>query len=323
MITRRHLLRTLPAAAAAGVLTACEKPEPPPRFVLPKRPLSVVTTTPQAADLMREVGGEAVTVTSLIPPRSNPHLWKPEAADLSTIQTADVFVLSGLGLEANFKEDLDALRKTGLIVGILADALGQSDIIHPGDSEAPDPHFWMNFALWAKAAGKAGDVLAEASPPAANFFKDRAHSHAYELQKLHDTTVSNFQEVIPPARYVFSSHDSLRYFGMAYGVETVSLWDAKGGDLSAEAYKLLADWAKAHKVKALFRETFADSEKCLARMHELSVPTSKTIVSLALTEPGFLMAGLSEGLDTGKCLTAFKYTRDTIVGVLVMVQEAP
>lgn len=323
MITRRHILRTLPAAAVAGALTACEKPEPPPRFILPKRPVAVVTTTVQAADLIREVGGDAVTVTSLIPPGENPHLWKPDAADLSAAQTADVFILSGLGLEANFKEDLDSLRKTGLVVAVLADALEEKDILRPGAGDAgaaPDPHFWMNFSLWAKAATKAAEALSEASKPAANYFKDRAHAYAYELQKLHESTEARFKEVQPRARFLFTSHDSMRYFGEAYGLSVRSLWGVQGADLPAESYKPLADWAKEHKVRVLFRENFADSEKALTRMHELAIPSGKIIVSLTLAKPGMLMAGLSEGLDAGRCLTAFKYTRDTILGVLIMVE---
>lgn len=318
MMTRRHLLRTLPAAAAAGALTACEKPEPPPRFTLPKRPVAVVTTTVHAADLIREVGGEAVTVTSLIPPGSNPHLWKPEASDLSTAQTADVFILSGLGLEENFKEDLDALRKTGLIVSVLAEALEENDLLHPGGAGSPpDPHFWMNFSLWAKAAGKAAEALSEACKPAANYFKDRAHAYAYELQKLHESTEARFKEVRPKARFLATSHNSMRYFGEAYGLSVQSLWDARGADLPAES---LISWAKEHSPRALFRENFAESEKVLARMHEAAIPSGKIILSLTLTAPGVFMAGLSEGLDAGKCLSAFKYTRDTILGVLILVE---
>ena len=98
MLTRRQLLRTLPLAA--GALAACDRPEPAPRYRLPKRPLEVVTSTVQTADLIRHVGGEAVNVRSLIPPQVNPHLWQPRASDLAAIQLADVFFLSGLGLES-------------------------------------------------------------------------------------------------------------------------------------------------------------------------------------------------------------------------------
>ncbi|MES2705542.1 MAG: zinc ABC transporter substrate-binding protein [Verrucomicrobiota bacterium] len=319
MITRRQFLRTLPAAA--GVLGACEGPEPPPRFILPQRPISVVTTTVQAADLLSEVGGEAVTVKSLIPPMMNPHLWQPTAADLSTVQTADVFVISGLGLEAKFKEDPDTLRKTGLAVAVLSDVLTEADLIHPGEpTEPPDPHFWMNASLWARAAEKAAEVLAEAGPPAANYFKDRAHEYASELQAMHRNMQAKFKEIAPHARFLISSHDSMRYFGQAYGLNVRSLWNARGEDFPAEAYKPITAWLTEHRIRMLFRENITDGELIHARMHDLGLSSNKVIVSVTLGKPGFLMAGLSEGLDAGKYKSAFKYTCDTIYSMLIMVQ---
>lgn len=320
MITRRQLLRTLPAAA--GALTACgERQEAQPRFQLPKRPISVITTTVHAADLLREVGGETVTVKSLIPTMTNPHLWQPTAADLSTVQTADVFVMSGLGLEAKFTEDLDTLRKTGLLVAVLADVLTESEIIRPGEaSDPPDPHFWMNASLWSRAAGKAAEVLAEASPPAANFFKDRAHEYATELMLVHRSMLARFQEPSAKARFFVSSHDSLRYLAEAYGLSGRSIWDSKGGEFPEETRKMIGPWVESHGLKVLFRENFTDSTASHTAMHPLGLSTNKLIASLTLGPPGTLMSSLSEELDISKFKAAFRFTCETIYSRMILAQ---
>ncbi|RYD34170.1 MAG: zinc ABC transporter substrate-binding protein, partial [Verrucomicrobiaceae bacterium] len=267
---------------------------------------------------LSEVGGEAVTVKSLIPLMSNPHLWQPTAAELSTVHTADVFVLSGLGLEAKFNENLDTLRSTGLAVGVLSDVLTEAEIIRPdGPAAPPDPHFWMNASLWAKAAGRAAEVLAAASPEAAAYFQDRAHDYSTQLEDQHRLMQGRFKELTPHARFLISSHDSLRYLAEAHDLSIRSMWNARGEDYPEEETKKTAAWAKEHQVKLLFRENLVGGENLLARMHDLSLPSSKVIISLSLTQPGTLMAGLSEGLDVGKYKSALKYTCEMIYSTLL------
>ena len=142
-------MQTLPLAA--GALWGCEGAAPPTRYRLPRKPLVVVTSTVQAADMVRAIGGEAVTVTSLIAPLVNPHFWQPKAADYAQVEMADVFFLCGLGLEEKYTGDLEALRARGLHVGVLANGLVDEDIL-TGKDGRPDPHFWMDPRLWGKAA---------------------------------------------------------------------------------------------------------------------------------------------------------------------------
>ena len=180
-MNRRRLLRTLPLAA--GAFWGCEKPRSAPRYRLPSKPISIVATTVQAADLVRAIGGDAVTVASLIPPLANPHLWQPLATDHAALQLADAFFLSGLGLESRFTADLDQLRGRGIPVGVLANGLAEDDILRRPDGK-PDPHFWMDPTLWAKAAREVATVLSEAYPKAGLWFADRSHAYAGELGRL-------------------------------------------------------------------------------------------------------------------------------------------
>ena len=308
MLTRRRILRTLPLAA--GALWSCEKPTSPPRYRLPKKPLSVVTSTVHAADLARAIGGEAVTVTSLIPPLANPHLWQPVAADYAQLQLADVFFLSGLGLESKFTADLDVLRGGGLFVGVLANSLADGDVLKQAGG-TPDPHFWMDPRLWAKASTLAAGVLSEAYPKADLWFSDRAHAYTNDLEHLHTAAAKEFTEIPAHSRFLISSHDSMAYFGAAYRLQTRSLAGSVGNVPAAFPEDLTA-WLSENNVKTLFREHFADLKAIRSVSRPLNLASDPQIFSLSLGLPGTVVPGLSSDMDVSTFLPALRYTLDTI-----------
>jgi ABC-type Zn uptake system ZnuABC Zn-binding protein ZnuA len=63
-------------------------------------PLPVVATTTIIADVARNVGGELVDVTSLVPPNADVHAFEPAPDDAVRIAEADVLLINGAGLEA-------------------------------------------------------------------------------------------------------------------------------------------------------------------------------------------------------------------------------
>ena len=68
--------------------------------------LSVVTSTSILADWVRVVGGDRVTVKSLVPRQSDPHNFQPGARDIADVADADVVFVVGLGLEESWLDDL-------------------------------------------------------------------------------------------------------------------------------------------------------------------------------------------------------------------------
>ncbi len=311
-MTRRHLLRTLPLAAVS--VAGCHPPPAPPRYKLPKKPLLVITTTVQAADLIREVGKEAVKVHHLIPAGSNPHLWQPTASDLTTIRIADAFFLSGLGLEKRFTESLDSLRSQGLQVGVLANGLSDNDIlIRPDGSN--DPHFWMDPRLWKKAAAEAALVLSGCSPPAAAWFEDQSHAYGTDLERDFAFMANRFAEMPARTHFLLTSHDSMAYFGRAYGMEMRSVANEEG-EASKKSLPELSSWLELNRVKILFRESITDLKtiKDLARI--LNVTPDLEIFSLSLGKPGMRLPGLTSELEVDRLLPAHLYTAEAILSRL-------
>ncbi len=83
------------AAAAVGELPMPSGP-----------PVQVVTTANFVADWARVVGGDRAEVFSLLPVGGDPHTFLPGARDVARVADADLVLTVGLGLEAEWLEEL-------------------------------------------------------------------------------------------------------------------------------------------------------------------------------------------------------------------------
>ena len=80
----------------------------------------VVTSLELFADMVRNVGGDRVEVTALLPPGGDPHTYELAPARVADIARADVVFINGLGLEAGIE---DVIRNNAGEVVELAEGL--------------------------------------------------------------------------------------------------------------------------------------------------------------------------------------------------------
>lgn len=66
--------------------------------------LNVVTTTEDLADLVRQVGGSQVTVSSLVTGNRDPHFLEARPGFMSRVRNANLFVAVGLSLEVGYEQ---------------------------------------------------------------------------------------------------------------------------------------------------------------------------------------------------------------------------
>jgi zinc/manganese transport system substrate-binding protein len=82
---------------------------------LDNRPLRVVATTSLVGDAVARVGGEAIALTTLMPPGQDPHSYQPAAADLAAVADADLIFINGWNLEEGLLGDLAAAGDAPLV----------------------------------------------------------------------------------------------------------------------------------------------------------------------------------------------------------------
>lgn len=125
-----HYLFYTVFTVAALALTA-----PAPAAAASNSIVRVVAIERVYGDLARQLGGEHVTVTTLLnSPNADPHAYEPTPRDADAIAAADIVIVNGLGYDAFAQKLLAASPRTGRSVLNTGELGGH----HPGD----DPHVW-------------------------------------------------------------------------------------------------------------------------------------------------------------------------------------
>ena len=64
--------------------------------------INITATTPMIADWIKHVGGEQVTVQTIIPPSIDPHTFQPGAKDIASITDSNYVFAIGLSYEGGW-----------------------------------------------------------------------------------------------------------------------------------------------------------------------------------------------------------------------------
>ena len=246
--------------------------------------MRVVATTSIGADLVRQICADApdVSVTSLMGPGVDPHIYRPTVRDVRALADARTVVGHGLLLEGRMEDLWPKLERRGTSVIVLSDAVDAGD----------DPHIWMDAAMWAKAALHTGEALAAAMPERTDAVRAGAARVAERYRAL-DARVRAAVATIPPERRLLvTAHDAFGHFGAAYGIDVRGV---QGISTEAEAgladLRALVDEIVERRVPAVFHETSVPDrainaliESAAARGH--TIRNAAALHSDALGPPG-------------------------------------
>jgi ABC-type Zn uptake system ZnuABC Zn-binding protein ZnuA len=245
-------------------------------------PVKVITTTTIFADMVRQVGGDRVSVESLVPRGGEVHTFDPTPGDIRRITEAHLAFRNGLGLDDWLASLIEDAGTTAPLVALGEDLPGTT-LIAGGEAsgEAVNPHLWMNVAYGSLYAGRIADELTKVDPAGAADYRDGLATYQARLAAL-DADARDRLGAIPAAnRTVVSFHDAFPYFAAAYGLTVDgTIVDAPGQDPSAGAIAALVDGIRTKGVRAIFAE--AQFNPDLAQT--IATETGATVVANLYTD---------------------------------------
>ncbi len=224
-----------------------------------ERPAVVATTTMLGDVANILLAGTGVQVQTLIQPGVDPHTYELKANEAKRLQTADLVIFNGLGLEGTMGQMLRELPDT-----IEAGALVPEDrrIGAEQFEGAHDPHIWMDVALWAEHVvdGLAGE-LAERYPEHAGQIQANNSAYQLRLAQLDDYARQAIGVIPRQARVLVTAHDAFSYFGRAYdlevrGVQGISTASQAGIKDIEDLTKFIVE----RKLPAVFVETSVNTK---------------------------------------------------------------
>lgn len=214
----------------------------------PARKPVVVTSISIYQDLIHHITGDAVEVESMVKGSENPHTFDLSGGKIRLINSADMLVFNGMGLESWAGQIVAGVDTKRTRVIYVADALRDSSFIIHGDN----PHIWMDPRIGEAIVRHLLPALQAILPDSQAVFQKRARVYEQELEQLYRDITQKLEPIHGKA--VVAQTPGLDYFFSAFGIRRAAvIVDNPGTEPSARWMKELVDTLRTDQVAAIVR----------------------------------------------------------------------
>lgn len=218
--------------------------------------LQVVATTTIVADVVQQVGGDAVEVFVLLPVGADPHSFEPSPQDITSVAEADAVFVNGGGLEEfltpllenagisadkvfSVSEGIELRAFTGEDAHAheeadLGNATAESDHAHDAadqehnaamaesdhehEQTGGDPHTWTDPNNVMVWTDTIYQALSELDPANAQTYQAHAQQYRAELADLDVWVQEQVARIPEENRQIVTDHQVFGYFADRYGL---------------------------------------------------------------------------------------------------------
>ena len=177
--------------------------------------INVLSSASMFADMAANIGGDKITIRSIVPIGADPHLYDPSPSDVNRVLDADVILVNGLTFEGWIKK---LIKNSGTKALLKTITEGIKPIASEDYDNASDPHAWMNAENGLTYVDNILQVLVKASPENEAYFKANHARYRAEVKEVHEYMKKAMLAIPEKQRVLITSHDAFAYYGRAYGL---------------------------------------------------------------------------------------------------------
>ena len=191
-------------------------------FSLHAEQLSIFVSVPPLQYLAAQVGGEAVSVESIVLPGHNPVNYDPTPKQLQRFADADIYIRSGIPFEQVWMPRLEALNPNMLIVDARSNLPVTSAVhAHSAGERDLDPHVWTSPLNAIAISRSILHALVKLAPQYEQQFRLNQQQLEQRLEKLHHSIEEQLRPIAGATFLVF--HPAWGYFAKTYGLQQVAI----------------------------------------------------------------------------------------------------
>lgn len=244
-------------------------------------PLNVVASFSILGDMVRQVTGEHASVTTIVGPDADAHVYQPNTNDAKAVANADLIFVNGLGFET-WSSAL--IETSGGDATVFVATAGIEPLLVDGEI---DPHAWNALTNGMIYVRNIADAMAQADPKNAEAYRANAAAYITELQALDTAAKAEFATLPEDRRTVVTAHDAFGYLAQAYGLTFLApIGIDTETEPSAKELAALIDHLKETGAGALFVENISSPSLIEQIARETGLEIGGRLFSDALSERG-------------------------------------
>ena len=239
-------------------------------------------------DMVKQVGGDRVEVTTLVGPDGDAHVYEPTPADARNLAASNILFVNGLGFEgwmdrleksSGFKGPVVVASKGVTPRHMMEDEDGKSE-------EITDPHAWQSLANGKIYVANIRDGLIAADPDGKAVYEANATAYLDAIATEEAAVKDALAKLPEDRRRIITSHDAFGYFGAAYGIEVIAPEGVSTeSEASARDVASIIRQIKAGKIPAVFIENITDHRLLDQIARETGAKIGGTLYTDALSPP--------------------------------------
>ena len=192
---------------------------------------------------------DGVEVVNLTKPQTGClHDYQLTTEDMKTLETADIFIVNGLGME-NFLDKVISAQKDLKII----DASNSDEIYLLKDGDEFNPHVWMSVTYSMQQVKAITQQLCEVDSAHADAYKKNALEYLNKLSALRDEMHLALDNL--PNKDIVTFHEAFPYFAAEFKLNIVSVIEREPGtEPTPQELKETIEKVNSLPVKILFIE---------------------------------------------------------------------
>jgi ABC-type Zn uptake system ZnuABC Zn-binding protein ZnuA len=227
--------------------------------------ISVVATIFPIADMAAAIGGERVSVYTVLKPGQGPHTFEPTPGDVIKTSKAEIIFRVGFGLEEWLRDMLAQTNGGERIIVDLSSAV-KMPIESSGENHADhdehhdehhgtiNPHYWLDPTNMIDVAALIRDTFIKADRSGKAVY-DANYAEVIKKITVLDQDIATLLAEPRTGREVIAFHAAWEYFARRYNIVIVDVVELMPGrESSAKRFAALIGTMKTHKIKAVLVE---------------------------------------------------------------------
>ena len=275
-------------------------------------PVNVVATFSVLGDMVRQIGGNRINLTTLVGADSDAHVYQPTPADAQAVAEANLLIINGVGFEgwlerlikaSNYNNPVITATNGIALINVEEDEShhdehedhekhedehdNKKDLHadhHHGDT---DPHAWMSLANAKIYVNNITNGLISIDPKGERIYKRNAKHYLTKINALEKQIYNQVNSIPSNKRKVVTPHDAFGYLSAAYNIEFFApVGFSTESEASAGDVAKLIRQIKNDNISAIFIENISDDRLISQIARETGIRIGGTLYADALAKHG-------------------------------------